>query len=273
MLYFPWYNEETDLLSGYSTYEEHYHQVRSIVISNEKKYNKSDIDDIQLDENSPPEHAWNQIAPGSEASRAQSLAEGSETLTTLSEQDITDSANLFSSTTTSTLHARFESAANRGEIPPDEYRKLLRGLNTKQRQIVMFHRNWCKKAVIALKQNKPIEPYRVFVSGPGGVGKSHVIKLIHSDTIKLLRLCGTIEPDDVLVLLTAPTGAAAFIISGMTLHSALLLGSGKYSGFQPLNHDRLNSLRSKLSRLTLLIIDEISMVGANMLLEIHKRLQ
>ena len=118
----------------------------------------------------------------------------------------------------------------------------------------MFLRNWCKKAVIALKQNKPIESYRVFVSGPGGVGKSHVIKLIHSDTIKLLRLCGTIEPDDVLVLLTAPTGAAAFIISGMTLHSALLLGSGKYSGFQPLNHDRLNSLRSKLSRLTLLIL-------------------
>ena len=89
----------------------------------------------------------------------------------------------------------------------------------------------------------------------------------------MLRLSGTIEPDDVIVLLTAPTGAAAFIISGTTLHSALLLGSGKYSGFQPHNHDRFNTLRSKLSRLTLLIIDEISTVGANMLLEIHKRLQ
>ena len=29
--------------------------------------------------------------------------------------------------------------------------------------------------VVALKQGKPIEPYRVFLSGPGGVGKSHVI--------------------------------------------------------------------------------------------------
>ena len=56
----------------------------------------------------------------------------------------------------------------------------------------------------------------------------------------------------------------------MTLHSALLLGRGKYG---PLNHDRLNSLRSKLSNLVLLIIDEVSMVGSNMLLEIHKRLQ
>ena len=137
----------------------------------------------------------------------------------------------------------------------------------------MFHRNWCKKAVIALKQGKPIEPYYVFVSGPGGVGRSHVIRLIHSDTLQLLRLSGAIEPDDVRALLTATTGVAAFNISGMTLHSALLLGGGKYSSFQPLNHDRLNSLRSKLSHLALLIIDEISMVGANMLLEIHKRLQ
>lgn len=59
----------------------------------------------------------------------------------------------------------------------------------------------------------------------------------------------------------------------MTLHSALILGRSKYGVFQPLNHDRLNTLRSKLSHLVLLIIDEVSMVGSNMLLEIHKRLQ
>ena len=89
----------------------------------------------------------------------------------------------------------------------------------------------------------------------------------------MLRLSGAIEPDDVIVLLTAPTGVAAFNINGMTLHSAFLLGTGKYTSFQPLGHDRLNTLRSKLSKLTLVIIDEVSMVGASMLLEIHKRLQ
>ena len=125
-----------------------------------------------------------------------------------------------------------------------------------------------QKAVIALKGGKPVEPYHVSC-----VGKSHVIKLIHSDTLKFLKLSGIFEPDDVIVLLTAPTGVAAFNINGMTLHSALLLGCSKYSGFQPLSHDRLNTLRSKLSRLMLLIIDEVSMVGSNMLLEIHKRLQ
>ena len=70
-------------------------------------------------------------------------------------------------------------------------------------------------------------------------------------TLKFLRLSGAIEPDDVSVLLTAPTGVAAFNINGMILHSALLLGGGKYTGFQPLSHDRLNTLRSKLSKLTL----------------------
>ena len=54
-----------------------------------------------------------------------------------------------------------------------------------------------------------------------------MIKLIHSDTLKLLKLSGTFEPDDVIVLLTAATGVAAFKIDGMTLHSALLLGRSK----------------------------------------------
>ena len=101
----------------------------------------------------------------------------------------------------------------------------------------MYHRKWCKKAVQALKSGEQIEPYRVFLSGPGGVGKSHVIKLIQSDTIKLIKQSGAVEPDDVLVLLTAPTGVAAFNVNGMTLHSAFLLGRSKYSGFQPLSND------------------------------------
>ena len=93
-------------------------------------------------------------------------------------------------------------------------------------------------------------------------------------SLKLLRLSNTIEPDDVIVLLTAPTGVAAFNINGMTLHSAFLLGRSKHNAFQPLSHDRLNTLRTKLSHLVLvIIIDEVSMVGSNMLLEIHKRLQ
>ncbi len=88
----------------------------------------------------------------------------------------------------------------------------------------------------------------------------------------MLRLSRCIEPGDVTVLLTAPTGVAAFNIGGMTVHSALLLNCGRF-GYEPLSNERLNTLRTKLSNLVLIIIDEVSMVGSNMLLEIHRRLQ
>ena len=107
-----------------------------------------------------------------EEAKARALAEGSEVLTNVSQEDLRDNAALMTTTTTR---------------PADEYRRLLRALNDKQHAMVMFHRDWYKKAVIALKQGKPIEPYRVFLSGPCGVGKSHVIRLIHSDTIKFLN--------------------------------------------------------------------------------------
>ena len=62
MLYLPWYNESTDLLSGFSTYEEHYNHVKHLIIANEAKYSQADVDSVQVDENNLPEHVWNQIA-------------------------------------------------------------------------------------------------------------------------------------------------------------------------------------------------------------------
>ena len=139
-------------------------------------YTKADID-----ENGPPEHLWNSIAPSIEESRMHSIAEGSEQLTEVSQHDLQDNENILTSAAAN-LHVRYESAANRQEIPPDQYRQYMRGLNDQQRSVVMFHRDWCKKAVLALKEGKPIEPYHVFLSGVGKshVIKSHVIRLVHS---------------------------------------------------------------------------------------------
>ena len=120
------------------------------------------------------------------------MAEGVEQLTEVSQQDLRDNQAILSSGA-SALHVRFEGASNCQEIPADQYRQYLRELNEQQRSIVMFHRNWCKQTVIALKEGKPVEPYHVFLSGPGGVGKSHVIKLIHSDTLKLNYQYHTLE--------------------------------------------------------------------------------
>ena len=67
MLYYPWYNEQADLLGGYSTYEEHYRHVHSIMVATKSKYSQTDGDvDIDIDEDGPPEHLWNYIAPSTE---------------------------------------------------------------------------------------------------------------------------------------------------------------------------------------------------------------
>ena len=277
MLYLPWRNESTDLLGEYADFCSHYEDQSDVILANEQKYshNASLIDEAtdDLAEHGPPQHAWDLVAPGAAEQQARDQAEGVEVHHDIEQEDLDANARLLQQQQHSTpLTERFTAETSRDLLTPEEYRAAIRGLNSKQRQVVMFHREWCKSAITALRSGRPVKPYRVFLSGPGGVGKSHVISLIRNDTVKLLRLSGQLEPDDVIVLLTAPTGGAAFNILGMTLHSALLFSTAKFSN-QPLTHDKLNTLRSKLSNLHLLIIDEVSMVGSNMLLEIHKRLQ
>ena len=211
------------------------------------------------------------VAPGAAEQQARDQDEGVQVERDIDQEDLDANAQLVQQRNVPLLQ-RFTMETSRDLLSPEDYRSAMRGLNNKQKQVVMYHRAWCKRAIIALRSGQPVAPYRVFVSGPGGVGKSHVISLIRNDTVKLLRLSGQVQPDDVTVLLTALTGVAAFNIQGMTLHSALLLSTSKYSSL-PLTQDKLNTLRTKLSNLQLLIIDEVSMVGSNMLLQIHKRLQ
>ena len=119
----------------------------------------------------------------------------------------------------------------------------------------MYHRKWCKETVIALKQSKPIQPYCLFLSGSSGVGKTHVIKLIHTDTVKLLQCAHQITAEDVPILLTASTGVAAHNISGMTIHSAFMLNdrTSNYLTYYCLGADTLNTLQLHLVQLMVVI--------------------
>jgi len=77
------------------------------------------------------------------------------------------------------------------------------------------------------------------------------------------------SPDDVIVVLTAPTGTAAYNIGGSTIHSAFLMTS---TVTDTLSAEKLATLRNKYRKLQRLVIDEISMVGANLLKRVHERL-
>ena len=66
-------------------------------------------------------------------------------------------------------------------------------------------------------------------------------------------------------MLLAPTGKAAFIIKGNTIHIALAVpASQTLKSYKPLDCSRLNTLRSQLGGFQLILLDEISMVGSNM---------
>ena len=47
MLYYPWYNEQRDLLGGYTTYAEHYQHVQSIEMAAKCKLEFSDCSKVE----------------------------------------------------------------------------------------------------------------------------------------------------------------------------------------------------------------------------------
>ena len=61
------------------------------------------------------------------------------------------------------------------------------------------------------------------MSEPGGTGKSHVLKMIQRDMRYLVQNVLNCDPDQPTVLMTAPTGSAAYQIGGSTIDSTFLL--------------------------------------------------
>ena len=109
----------------------------------------------------------------------------------------------------------------------------------------------------------------VIVHGGGGVGKSQTTKVCAQWAEQILRRAGG-DQNKPRILLMAPTGMAASVIDGMTICSSLNLVYGH--GYRGLDNQRLDKFRSEFEELKMIIIDEMSMVGADDLYRIHHRL-
>ena len=152
------------------------------------------------------------------------------------------------------------------EMQDDEYRGLIQSRNKKQKEFFQH-------ALHLIKTSD--NPFYAFLSGGGGVGTSHLIKSIYQAAIKYYNSKAGEDFQQVKVLLLAPTGKAAFIIKGNTIHSALVVPASQYwKNYKPLDCSRLNTLRSQLGGVKLILLDEISMVGRNMFtVQINNRLK
>ena len=107
----------------------------------------------------------------------------------------------------------------------------------------------------------------MYISGIGGTGKSH---LIHSILLFFERLGRRNE-----ILVGAPTGCAARLIGGNTLHSLAQISSkkgGKTEGDRRSHKTDKSSLMSTWKNVKYLIIDEVSMLGALLMSKLSQRM-
>ena len=76
------------------------------------------------------------------------------------------------------LSKLYAKVAHKHMMTFQDYCSRMQSLNTKQHEIVMYNRAWCKSYIDSLRHGQKLHGYRVFLSGSGGTGKSQALQLI-----------------------------------------------------------------------------------------------
>ncbi|XP_053402924.1 uncharacterized protein LOC123548901 [Mercenaria mercenaria] len=267
LLFHPWRNELTDLLpANFSTYKEHYESLKETV-DQKCSYYEHHAEELEIarDLAEAEYDAFDEIAPGTQQVEAE----------TAEEETVESETFIYFNLDRAVEHREYDIGIEIGcsvsapqilssenLLSDEDYRSLLQSLNIKQKQFYNHVIHWVKTKDA---------PLYTFLSGGAGVGKSVVIKALYHTLYRILNLKEGENPDDIRVLLCAYTGKAAFNINGSTISSAF---KQKYKqANQTLTCDALNTFRSKYKNLSVVIIDEISMVSNGMLNFINQRLQ
>ncbi|TKS65922.1 ATP-dependent DNA helicase PIF1 [Collichthys lucidus] len=278
-LFLPYYNDCHLKPPQFDTYEDFYNngavkcgndvQKVSVIVDSNKALFEKETEDIDrakklLDQNIDLEDAWAQICPETEKERLHCL----DLMKDKAVDDEGDDDDELIPDLTAKPHTACTLETNHVTMPRQDALHLLRSLNEEQAAIFFAVRKWCLQKLLG--QNP--EPLRLFITGGAGTGKSHLIKAIHYESTRLLSQIAE-NPDTLTVLLTAPTGVAAYNIGAATIHNTFSIGANATLPYQPLSDEKVNSLRTKMSNVHILIIDEISMVDHRLLAYIHGRLR
>ena len=156
-------------------------------------------------------------------------------------------------------------------MPVEELYEKSRKLDREQMLVVQEGIQFAKSILKQSAGSKVIpRPPLVMVHGGAGSGKSTVISTLIEWVERLLRKEGD-NPDQPYVLACAPTGTAAAVIGGQTLHHIFSFSFG--NEYMPLKDKPRDVKRNALRNLKMVIIDEISMVKADLFYQLHLRLQ
>ena len=250
MLFTPWRNEVTDLSKNYSSYEEHY-MTRDEISEQMQQYAlcSEDLNAVGNHLQECDDDAYDTIAPVTQDIERQDEDEGC----TDTHPDLNETFDHLSDNLGIPSTQQNNKPLILNEMPDDEYRGLVQMLNKKQREF-FYH------ALHLIKTSD--KPFYAFLSGGGGVGKSHLIKSIYQAALKYYNSRAGEDFRRVQILLLAPTGKAAYLIKGNTIHSAFgIPASQSLKNHKPLDSGRLNTMRCEFGALKLILLDEVSMVG------------
>ncbi|XP_070548888.1 uncharacterized protein [Ptychodera flava] len=280
ILYLPW-REESQLKLN-NSYEAKFVQVHDTIQDTIKKFEPCNDEVQDAYENAPDpddidEELWDSVAPPeAEQCRDRQISDDAE-------YDLLDPSNLDEDQVSvdpinvpTSMNSKRSLTLQAKILADVKYYKIVQSLNDQQRMIHDFIFSWCTSYRISrILGNSLPDPFYVFLTGGAGVGKSHAVHAIFQSAIRQLRREGA-SPDTPTVILTASTGKAAVNIGGTTLHSAFHIPCKKHgesSEYHKPSAQILNSLRAKYAALKIIIIDEISMVGAQTLSTLNLILQ
>ncbi|KAK6168715.1 hypothetical protein SNE40_019901 [Patella caerulea] len=243
--------------------------VREIVNNNREQYEKDavNIEMAQeiLEKCGPLDDAWANICVETEVDRLECIElHGNETIN--EDDDPVEIPDLLGNRKSDKKDRHKEKCDT--VISYSQAVPLLRSLNKLQSQVFYKVRQFCLDKI----HNKNPEQFMLFLTGGAGSGKSHIIKCIYFEASRLLARISD-SPDDTTVAMMAPTGVSAYNISSSTIHAMFNLPIHITLPYIGLSSDKVNTLRSKLGNLEILIIDEISMVDHKLLCYIHGRLR
>lgn len=254
MLFHPWKNEESELLdvNCIEEYFRHYEKIKLV----RKHFVYEDYDELEL--------ALHEQIENEFSTEEELLSNEKDGEFLLFEPDVDqhkpdvvklDDRSCFNET------GKFKLPNYTSE---SEYCSIIQCLNEEQRDF-LYH------VVNKIKSNET--PSYYFVSGSAGTGKSLLIKALYQSILRIFTINRGVDPSEIPILMIAPTGKAAFNIGGMTAHQAFSLPYNQCSDLVELSASVANTISARLINLKVLIIDEISMLGARQFSNIDRRLR
>lgn len=261
MLFYPFRSEEADLKHESSYALKLNQQEVNEIVNNNKQIFEPDAELVELVLRNYRNDLEHNQDPYAQQENDEVIGIINETI-----EDETDDLdpNTDRSEQFDTLTSRPHSLLNNNEL-----NSCIRSLNQKQREIFDVILKWGKSIVQNSNSQNPVdfEPLHIFLTGGGGVGKSHLIKCVYHSLSKVL-IYKKDELEKPRIFKLAPTGIASINIEATTIHSGLKI---PINVFKPLSDKQRTGIRNKLQHVQLFIIDEVSMVSSKLLLHIHQR--